>query len=80
MHAVATSPDELFFGTAARDATNSVLSVRYNEKKKGSSGIRVGDFDGNLLKKLGLNNWFSATGNRRSRPLASVRLVYGKHS
>jgi hypothetical protein len=24
----------------------------------GSSGIRVGDFDSNLLKKLGLNSWF----------------------
>src|SRR4051812_7391589 len=34
MQAVATSPDDRFFGTAARDATNSVLSVRYNEKKK----------------------------------------------
>jgi hypothetical protein len=28
-------------------------------KKRGSSGIRVGDFDSNLLKKLGLNSWCS---------------------
>ena len=35
MHAVATSPDDLFFGTAARDATKSVLGVCYKEKKEG---------------------------------------------
>ena len=34
MHAVATSPDDLAFGTAARDATNSALSVCYKAKKK----------------------------------------------
>ena len=34
MHAVATSPDDLFFGTAARDATKRVVSVRYKEKKQ----------------------------------------------
>ena len=33
MHAVTTSPGDLFFGTAARDATKSVLSVCYKEKK-----------------------------------------------
>jgi hypothetical protein len=91
----------------------NLLSIR----KNGSSGIRVGDFDSNLLKKLGSNSWFSEekqpawragcrpdwlfrnaqffdssgisgnaatsrakTGNRRSRPLASVRLVYRKRS
>ena len=68
MHAVATSPDDLFFRTAARDASKSVLSVRYKERKKcGSSWIRVGDFDSNLLKKLGLNRWFSEEKQRAWR-------------
>ena len=34
IHAVAMSPDDPFFWTAARDATQSVLSVCYKEKKK----------------------------------------------
>ena len=40
MHAVATSPHDLFFfGTVARDATKRVPSVCYQEKKK--KGLRV---------------------------------------
>ena len=68
MHAVATSPDDLFFWDCRSGRYEKRPERLLQRKEKGSSGIRVGDFDSNLLKKLGLNRWFS---EEKQRGLAS---------